>query len=134
MRSDPSMPRPTEAELAILNVLWARGEATVREVFDALYREAGGYTSALKLLQVMHAKGLVLRDEHQRAHVYRPAISRDSTQRRMLTDLTRRLFGGRPAALVLSALGSDDGVPSADELAAIRALLDEMERGRHGSR
>lgn len=132
MRSDRALPRPTEAELAILNVLWSLGEATVRDVFDALYRDDGGYTTALKLLQVMHAKGLVERDERQRAHVYRPAISRDFTQRRMLSDLTRRLFGGRPAALVLSALGNDDDIPSAEELAQIRSLLDEMERGRAG--
>ena len=126
----PATPRPTESELAILNVLWARGEATVRDVFDALYRADGGYTTALKLLQVMHAKGLVERDESQRAHVYRATISKDSTQRRMLSDLARRLFGGSPGELVLSALGSDEA-PSAEELAQIRSLLDRLESDRH---
>jgi BlaI family transcriptional regulator, penicillinase repressor len=131
---EPSTPpRPTETELAILNVLWARGEATVRDVFDALYRDDGGYTTALKLLQVMHAKGLVERDERQRAHVYRPAISKHSTQRRMLGELARRLFGGSQAELVLSALGGEDAHPSAEELAQIRQLLDRLER-EHGGR
>jgi BlaI family transcriptional regulator, penicillinase repressor len=125
----PTTPRPTEAELAILNVLWARGEATVREVFDVLYRDDGGYTTALKLLQVMHSKGLVVRDEAQRAHVYRPAIARAQTQHRMLSDLAQRLFGGRSAALALSALGSDQK-PSAEELAEIRSLLDRLEHDR----
>jgi BlaI family transcriptional regulator, penicillinase repressor len=124
-----STPRPTEAELAILNVLWDRGEATVREVFDTLYRDDGGYTTALKLLQVMHGKGLVERNEGQRAHVYRAVVSRDQTEHRMLTDLTQRLFGGRSAALVLSALGGVEK-PSAEELAAIRALLDRLEHDR----
>ncbi len=125
----PKTPRPTEAELAILNVLWARGEATVREVFDVLYRDDGGYTTALKLMQVMHAKGLVVRDEQQRAHVYRPAIAKDKTQHRMLTEMVQRVFGGRSAALVLSALGSDQK-PSAEELVQIRLLLDRLEHDR----
>jgi BlaI family transcriptional regulator, penicillinase repressor len=128
--TSPATPRPTESELAILNVLWARGEATVRDVFDALYRADGGYTTALKLLQVMHAKGLVARDERQRAHVYRATISKDSTQRRMLSDLARRLFGGRSAELVLSALGGEEA-PSAEELAQIRSLLDRLEQNGH---
>jgi BlaI family transcriptional regulator, penicillinase repressor len=127
----PVTPRPTESELAILNVLWSLGEATVRDVYESLYRADGGYTTALKMLQVMHAKGLVERDERQRAHIYRACISKDSTQRRMLTDLARRLFGGRPAELALSALGSEDP-PSAEELAQIRSLLDRLEGDRNG--
>lgn len=120
--------KPTEGELAILNLLWDRGQATAREVFDALYREeGGGYTTALKMLQVMHAKGLVDRDDHQRAHVYRAAVSRDTTQRALVSDLVKRLFGGRPAALALSALGNDRR-PTADELDQIRSLLDRIER------
>ncbi len=124
-------PHPTEAELAILNVLWARGEATVREVFEAIYTDESAYTTALKLLQLMHAKGLVVRDEGRRAHVYRPAISKDSTQRRLLAELIEGMFDGRPGELVLRALGSDTP-PSAEELAQIRDLIDRMERGRHG--
>jgi predicted transcriptional regulator len=124
-------PHPTEAELAILNVLWARGEATVREVFEAIYTDEAAYTTALKLLQLMHAKGLVARDEGRRAHVYRAAISRDSTQRRLLAELIDGMFDGRPGELVLRALGSDTP-PSSEELARIRDLIDRMENGRHG--
>jgi BlaI family transcriptional regulator, penicillinase repressor len=129
----PATPRPTESELAILNVLWSLGEATVRDVYEALYRADGGYTTALKMLQVMHGKGLVERDERQRAHVYRARITKDSTQRRMLADLARRLFGGRPAELALSALGSEEP-PSTEELAQIRTLLERLEAGRDGKR
>jgi BlaI family transcriptional regulator, penicillinase repressor len=126
------LPRPTEAELAILSVLWNHGEATVRDVFDALYRQDGGYTTALKLLQVMHGKGLVERDERQRAHVYRAVVSRDQTEHRMLSDLAQRLFGGRSAALVLSALGGEEK-PNPEELAQIRSLLDRLEHGSDGA-
>jgi BlaI family penicillinase repressor len=122
-----SDPRPTEAELAILQVLWAQGEATVRDVYEALYREdGGGYTTALKLLQVMHGKGLVARDERQRAHVYRATATRDSTQGRLLGDLLQRAFNGRPAELVLRALGSGDR-PDLAELRQIREMLDRLE-------
>lgn len=122
--------KPTEAELAILNVLWARGEGTARDVYDALYRDAGGgYTTALKLLQIMHAKGLVLRDERQRAHVYRPVSTKAATQSSLIEDLTQRLFDGRASSLVLSALGSSRA-PSREELKHIRELLDRLERKR----
>ncbi len=121
--------RPTEAELAILNVLWERGESTVREVFGALYRdEGGGYTTALKLLQIMHAKGLVQRDDSQRAHVYRAAVNKQRTQKRFLADMVQRVFDGSPSQLVLQVLG---GRPQAtrEELDQIRALLDELDGG-----
>jgi predicted transcriptional regulator len=124
-----TVPRPTESELAILNVLWARGEATVREVHEALYGDDGGYTTALKMLQVMHAKGLVRRDERQRAHVYKAAITKSATQKRATAELVQRLFNGRPAELVLRALGSDKS-PSPEELSQIRDLLDRLEKGR----
>lgn len=129
MAPKTALPRPTEAELAILGVLWERGEATVREVHEALYGDDGGYTTALKMLQVMHAKGLVRRDERQRAHVYRAAISKSATQKRATTELIQRLFDGRPAELVLRALGGDKA-PSAEELSQIRELLDRLEGGR----
>ena len=126
--------RPTEAELAILDVLWRRGDATVREVHEAVYGDGeGGYTTALKLLQVMHGKGLVERDTDQRAHVYRAAVSRDSTQNRLLSDLSKRLFGGRAVQLAISALGAGEP-PSDDELNQIRDLLDRLERERDGER
>lgn len=127
-KSDDS-PKPTEAELGILNALWDRGPCTVRDVHEALYRDDGtGYTTALKMLQIMHAKGLVERDDSQRAHVYRPAISKESTQKRFLSDMVQRVFDGSPSQLVLQALG---GRPQASraELDEIRALLDRIESG-----
>lgn len=129
-KRDLELPMPTEAELDILNVLWDRGPSTVREVHEALYRDEGaGYTTALKLLQVMHAKGLVERDDSQRAHVYRPYSTKESTQSRFITDMVQRVFGGSPSQLVLHALG-DNPRASRQELAEIRALLARLERGR----
>ena len=125
------VPKPTEAELGILNVLWERGASTVRDVHEALYRDDGtGYTTALKMLQIMHVKGLVERDDSQRAHVYSAAISKESTQKRFLSDIVQRVFDGSPSQLVLQALG---GRPHASraELDEIRALLDRIESGIH---
>ena len=125
---DHGIPRPTEAELAILNILWERGEATVREVHEVLNeREPTGYTTALKLLQVMHGKGLVDRDDSQRAHVYKPAMSKDYTQTQFVTDLVQRVFNGSPSQMVLHALGSSRAA-SAEELAKIRSLLEQLEQ------
>lgn len=118
--------RPTEAELEILNVLWAHKGCTVREVHRALYRNGGGYTTALKLMQVMHSKGLVERDEAQRAHVYRAAVSKERTQRRFLRELVHRVFDGSSSQLVLHALGSQRA--SREELSEIRKLLDKLDQ------
>ena len=124
---------PTEAELGILNVLWERGPSTVRDVHEALYRDEGaGYTTALKLLQIMYAKGLVERDDSERAHVFRPAVSKERTQTRFLADMVRRVFDGSSSQLVLHALGSRPTATSA-ELDEIRALLDRLE-GQRGRR
>lgn len=118
-------PKPTEAELDILRVLWGRGSCTVREVHEALYRDEGaGYTTALKLLQVMHSKGLVVRDDSQRAHVFRAAVSKERTQKRFLTDIVQRVFDGSPSQLVLHALGSQRATRA--ELDEIRDLLDRL--------
>lgn len=126
------LPRPTDAELAILDVLWSRGEATVRDVYEALYEtDGGGYTTALKLMQVMHAKGLVERNDSQRAHVFRAAVTREVARHRMLSPIVQRLFGGRPMDLVLSVLGTGD-TPRPEELAQVRELLDRLERERDG--
>ncbi len=126
-RSSSSIPRPTEAELELLQVIWDKEPATVREICDELNRErAFGYTTVLKLLQIMHAKGLVLREESARAHVYRSAITQDAMQSRFLRDLSVRLFSGSAAQLALHALAMDPASP--DELKEIRALLE-----RHGS-
>ena len=127
MSKTDNLPKPTEAELGILNVLWDRGPSTVRDVHDALYREEGaGYTTALKLLQIMHGKGLVVRDDSERAHVFWPAISKERTQKRFLLDMVQRVFDGSPSQLVLQALG---GRPRAtrEEVEEIRALLDKLD-------
>lgn len=122
-----NLPKPTEAELGILNFLWERGSSTVREVHEALYREEGaGYTTALKLLQIMYAKGLVARDDSERAHVFRAAVSKERTQKRFLLDIVTRVFDGSSSQLVLQALG---GRPKAtrEEVEEIRALLDKLD-------
>jgi len=122
--ADKPTPRPTDAELAILRVLWERGPSTVREVHDSLSStQETGYTTVLKLLQIMTDKGLVVRDESQRAHVYSASESEQRTQRRLIGDLMDRAFGGSPTKLVMQALSATKA--SADELTAIRRLLDE---------
>jgi predicted transcriptional regulator len=116
--------RPTDAELAILSVLWESGPATVREVRQRLSGDAG-YTTVLKFLQIMVEKGLVTRDESRRAHVYAAARSSEETQGRLVGDLIARAFDGSAGQLVLRALSSRRATPA--ELAEIRRLLDELE-------
>lgn len=119
--------KPTDAELAILRVLWERGPSTVREVADALRDERGtGYTTALKLLQIMTDKGLVRRDERSRSHVYAASVPATTTQRQLIADLVEKAFGGSASQLVLQALATKRA--SRDELAEIRRLLDEYEK------
>jgi len=118
--------RPTDAELAILGVLWARGASTVRQVAEALGRDTG-YTTALKLLQIMTEKGLVRRDVRERTHVYAAAYTEDQTQRRLVSDLLNRAFGGSTAKLVLQALASSTTSP--EELAEIKRFLDKKGGG-----
>ncbi|MGH8114211.1 MAG: BlaI/MecI/CopY family transcriptional regulator [Rhodanobacteraceae bacterium] len=119
--------RPTEAELEILQILWEMGGCTVRDVHEVLHRRGGtGYTTALKLLQIMHDKGLVRRDESQRAHVYRAVVSKELTQKRFLSDMLKRVFDGSSSRLVLQALG--DHRASREELREIRTLLNELDR------
>ena len=117
-----TLPRPTESELELLRILWDIQPATVRAIFDALNQERpSSYTTVLKLLQIMTAKGLVVRDEANRAHVYRSAISQDAMQSKILKDLSVRLFSGSAAQLALHALAME---PASDtELDEIRALL-----------
>ena len=116
--------RPTDAELAILGVLWARGSSTVREVAEEMGRE-GAYTTVLKLLQIMTDKGLVRRDESARTHVYRAARSERATQRQLVRDLADRAFGGSAARLVMQALAAKKASP--EELAEIRRWLAEQD-------
>lgn len=118
------LPRPTDAELALLRVLWRVGPATVRQVHEQL--EVGtGYTTVLKLFQIMADKGLVIRDETARAHVYHPALKEEETQGHLLRDLLDRAFGGSAQKLVLQALSTKK--PGREERAAIRKLLDSWE-------
>lgn len=123
-----SIPRPTQGELEILSVLWQRGPSTVREAQEALSdTRTSGYTTVLKLLQIMSDKGLVTRDETQRTHVYSAAVPQDQTQRQLVTDLLDRAFDGSAMELVMHALASQK--TSAAEIARIRQLLDELEGG-----
>jgi predicted transcriptional regulator len=120
--------RPTNAELAILSVLWRRGPSTVREVHEALREgreEAVGYTTILKLLQIMTEKKLVKRDTRARTHVYSTAVSEATTRGHLLSDLVDRAFGGSSLALVLQALSTSRATPA--ELEQIRRLLDERQ-------
>ncbi len=112
--------KPTDAELAILRVLWARGASTVREVAAEMRRE-GAYTTVLKLLQIMTKKGLVDRDVATRTHVYTAASTEDQTQRQLVTDLLDRVFDGSATKLVLQALAATKASP--EELAEVRDLL-----------
>jgi len=125
---DMELPRPTDAELEILKVLWRRGPSTVREVFETLGETKGtGYTTVLKTMQIMAEKGLVVRDESERAHRYEPAAPEDETQRRLVGDLLRKAFDGSAKKLVLQALSAERA--SAEELSEIRRMLDELEGG-----
>lgn len=120
--SQRALPPPTDSELEILSVLWQRGPSTVREVFDALAtRKKSGYTTVLKLMQIMAVKGLVKRDERQRTHVYRAALAEEQTHRRLLRDLLDRAFGGSREKFMLSALDATRATP--DELEAMKELL-----------
>ena len=117
------VPRPTDAELAILRVLWDLGPCTVRQVHEVLSRERpGAYTTSLKLLQIMTDKGLVSRDERDRSHVYQAKLTEEQTQRQLVRDLLDRAFGGSATKLVMQALAARRA--SAEELSEIRRLID----------
>lgn len=121
------LPKPTEAELAILRVLWNRGPSTVRSVWEEVSpSQQTGYTTVLKLLQIMFEKGLVRRDASPRSHVYEASVSEEQTQRQVLGHLMERAFSGSASKLVMQALATKKATP--DELAEIRRLLDKIER------
>src|ERR1700730_14574472 len=123
-----SVPRPTEAELELLRIVWEKEPATVRDIYDRLNEERpSGYTTVLKMLQIMTAKGLVVRDEANRAHVYRAAISQDAMQSKILKDLSMRLFSGSATQLALHALAMEPA--SQNELDEIRALIERKKSG-----
>lgn len=120
--------RPTELELTILRVLWDAGPSSVRQVTRILNQtRRTGYTTVLKMFQIMHEKGLVARDESQRPQIYRPQYSREQTQRQLLRDLADRAFGGSTRALVMQALSTKKSTP--EDLEAIEKLLDRIEGG-----
>lgn len=124
--SKKKLPRPTEAELAILRVLWQRGPSTVRDVQESLEAQRRtGYTTALKLLQIMTEKGLVRRDDRQRSHVFEAVLPAEATQRQLVRDLLDRAFAGSARQLVMQALSAKRA--SRADLAEIRKLLDELE-------
>jgi predicted transcriptional regulator len=122
----PTLPRPTDGELAILRVLWARGPSTVRQVHDVLSRDRpGAYTTTLKLLQIMTEKGLVRRDDADRSHVFQARMTEAQTQRQLVRDLLDRAFGGSASKLVMQALAARRSTP--EELGEIRRLLDDRQ-------
>ncbi len=122
-------PLPTDGELRLLRVLWANGASTVREIHAAVAAATNaGYTTVLKLLQIMHGKGLVIRDERERTHRYAAAIPPERTQQALVSDLAERAFGGSAAQLALRALASRPA--SRDELVQLRELLDRLEHER----
>lgn len=118
-------PKPTDAELAILQALWRGGPSTVKEVQERM-EEGTGYTTVLKFLQIMAEKGLVRRNEEKRAHVYEAAVSEADTQDRLVTALLKKAFGGSTSKLVLQALASKKASP--DELAEIRRLINKLSK------
>jgi BlaI family transcriptional regulator, penicillinase repressor len=125
----PKYVKPTESELEILQILWQRGEATVREVHEELLKtKDAGYTTTLKLLQIMHEKGIVKRDESFRTHVYQSAVNKERTQKHLLSKMIDSLFGGSSTQLVLQALGNREQKVSEEELNQIQNLLDNLKK------
>lgn len=119
--------KPTDSELEILQVLWSKGEATVREVHEDLAKiKDCGYTTTLKLMQIMFEKGLVLRDDSSRTHIYQPNISREKTQKQLVEKMVDAVFSGSHTQLVMQALGAH--TPSSKELDEIQQLLDRYKK------
>ncbi len=126
-RSKRALPLPTEAELEILNILWTTGPNTVREVHTALSGKQTGYTTVLKQMQVMAEKGLLIRSERFRSHLYEVRVPKEQTQKLLARNLLQRAFDGSTKNLVLGALSSQE--VSSAELAEIRSMLDDFEKG-----
>jgi BlaI family transcriptional regulator, penicillinase repressor len=125
--SNTKVIKPTESELEILQLLWTKGLATVREVHEDLAQSKDvGYTTTLKLMQIMHEKGLVKRDDSMRTHVYQAAVNKEKTQKHLLNKMIDSLFGGSPTQLVIQALGEHKA--SAEEIEKIQALLNDLKK------
>jgi predicted transcriptional regulator len=119
--------KPTESELEILRILWERNTASVREVHEELSKtKAAGYTTTLKLMQIMHEKGLVGRDDSVKTHIYHPEVSREKTQKHLIGKMITTLFGGSSTELVLHALGNHKATP--EELEEIQQLLNNLKK------
>jgi predicted transcriptional regulator len=124
---ETNLPRPTDAELELLTVLWSIGPATVREIHEVItQRRPAQYSTVLKFMQIMAEKGLVTRDEKQKAHVYQPSMPREWTQRQLAGDLLNRAFSGSAKALLVGALSAKKA--SKQELAELRKWLDNYPR------
>jgi predicted transcriptional regulator len=125
----PKLIKPTESELEILQILWKKGLATVREVHEELGQTKDvGYTTTLKLMQIMNEKGIVKRDDSMRTHVYQAAVNKEKTQKHLLNKMIDSLFGGSSTQLVIQALGDDSHKSSKEELIRIQALLDQLKK------
>jgi BlaI family penicillinase repressor len=119
--------KPTESELEILQILWKKGNASVREVHEELLQtKEAGYTTTLKLMQIMHEKGLVKRDDSIKTHIYQAAVSKEKTQKHLLNKMIDTVFGGSPGELVMQALGNHKA--SAEELEEIQKILDNLKK------
>jgi BlaI family penicillinase repressor len=114
--------KPTEGEMEILQVLWQRGNATVREVHEALNKKDSGYTTTLKLMQILHEKGMVERDTNQKTHIYKALVSQDKTEKHLVNKMIDSVFNGSAARLVMQALGNHKA--SADEIDEIKKYLE----------
>ena len=125
--TSPKISRPTESELEILQVLWNEKAATVRTVHEELSKtKESGYTTTLKLMQIMFEKGLVTRDESSKTHIYQPAVTREKTQKQFVNRMIDTLFAGSSSDLVLQALGGHDA--SEEELNKIQELINQLKK------
>ncbi len=123
--------KPTESELEILKVLWQQKECSVREVHESLGKKEAGYTTTLKLMQIMHEKGLVERDTSARTHLYRPAINQQDTEQQIVSKLIDHVFNGSASRLVMQALGNKKA--SQEEIEKIKAYLNQLDQSHYGN-
>jgi predicted transcriptional regulator len=120
-------PKPTESELEILQILWEKGDCTVREVHEILEKnKEAGYTTTLKLMQIMHEKGLVSRDTSSKTHIYHALVNQQKTQQQLVNKMIDNVFNGSAARLVMQALGNHTA--SEDEINSIKKYLDELSK------